>query len=124
MKKPLLLLGFALALSSTASSANSYNISTSNGAGCVQNESTGRSMETDVSYNTETKGSIITLKYKVEFGKGNLDKLDCSRLYNITVEKQQLQLDTSKLELELLKLQIKALKEGKPATVISNANDW
>ena len=124
MKKPLLLLGFALALSSTASSANSYNISTSNGAGCVQNESTGKSMETGINHNTTTQQSTITLKYKVEFGKGSLAKVDCSRLYNITVEKQQLQLDTSKLELELLKLQIKALKEGKPATVISNANDW
>jgi len=81
-------------------------------------------METDVSYNTQTRGSIVTLRYTVEFGKGNLAKVDCSRLYNITVEKQQLQLDTSRLELELLKLQIKALKDGKPATVISNVNDW
>ena len=81
-------------------------------------------METDVSYNTETKGSILTLKYKVEFGQGSLAKVDCSRLYNITVEKQQLQLDTSRLELELLKLQIKALKDGQPATVISDVNDW
>ena len=81
-------------------------------------------METGINHNTTTQQSTITLKYKVEFGKGNLAKVNCSRLYNITIEKQQLQLDTSRLELELLKLQIKALKEGQPATVVSNANDW
>ena len=81
-------------------------------------------METGVNYNTATKGSAITLTYRVEFGKGSLAKINCSRLYNITVEKQQLQLDTSRLELELLKLQIKALKDGEPSTVISNVNDW
>ena len=124
MNKLLLSLGCVLALSSTVSSANSYNISTSNGGSCVQNESTGKSMETGINYNTATKGSAITLTYRVEFGKGSLAKINCSRLYNITVEKQQLQLDTSRLELELLKLQIKALKDGQPATVVSNVNDW
>tara|TARA_B110000211_G_C14014421_1_gene524703 strand:- start:760 stop:1083 length:324 start_codon:yes stop_codon:yes gene_type:complete len=106
-------------------SANSYNVTSSNGAGCSQNESTGRSIETGMDFNTATEQATVSVRYKVEFGKGSLKKIDCGSLYAISVAKQQLQLDKSLLELELLKAQIAAVNRGETAApAVTNANDW
>ena len=76
-------------------------------------------------FNTATEQATVSVRYKVEFGKGSLKKIDCGSLYAISVAKQQLQLDKSLLELELLRAQIAAVKRGEPiAPAVTNSNDW
>ena len=131
MKKLLLLAAFALASSSMVS-ANSFNINSSNGSGCTNTESSGRTMETGVDYNTSTRESVVSIKFKVEFGRGKPKKSGCEELYVIAVARDQLELDKASLELELLRAQIAALQSADNSTdnssvenlSISGGDDW
>tara|TARA_R110002096_G_scaffold118336_2_gene256221 strand:- start:57 stop:392 length:336 start_codon:yes stop_codon:yes gene_type:complete len=109
-------------------SANSFNISSSNGSACTNTETSGRTMETGVDYNSVTRASVISVRFKVEFGRGNLKSSNCAQLYDITVARDQLALDKASLELELLRAQIAALQsaDNSPVQSISTSggDDW
>lgn len=124
MKKPLLLAAFAVALSSTTvANANNYNIRNSNGAGCSQSEKSGNTFEIGTSYNSGNDSATVSATWKFDLGKASARTIDCNRLYNISVAREQLELDRARLEVELLKAQIKAAKEGKEP-VPDVTNEW
>ena len=85
-------------------------------------------METGVDYNTLTKESTVSVRFKVEFGRGNLKSSNCAQLYDITVARDQLALDKASLELELLRAQIAALQSADNSNVqsisTSGGDDW
>ena len=115
-----------------AAHANGYNINTSNNSSCSQNESasTGRSMEFNTKLDTFTNNAQIGFTYRIELGKKKINKIDCNRLFNIEIASQQLKLEKSRMELELLKAQIALTKqnmiEGKPAPAptANGGSDW
>ena len=85
-------------------------------------------METGVDYNTSTRESVVSIKFKVEFGRGKPKKSGCEELYVIAVARDQLELDKASLELELLRAQIAALQSTDNANVqsisTSGGDDW
>jgi hypothetical protein len=123
MKKVSLVLSVlsAVALSSTAS-ANSYNIQTSNGAGCSQNEDTGRSVEFGADMNTYTNEGTVSFTYNIQLGRDKLKKIDCSLMYDLEVSRQRMELERQRLELELLRAQIKNAKSKN--LEITPSDDW
>jgi hypothetical protein len=124
MKKVSLALSvlFVVALSSMAS-ANSYNVQTSNGAGCSQNEDTGRTMQFGTSINTATNEGTLSATYTIQLGKKKLRKVDCNRLYDISIKRQEIQLEREQLELELLRTQI-ANTKSQNSNQITLGDDW
>jgi hypothetical protein len=123
MKKVSLVLSVlsAVALSSMAA-ANSYNVQTSNGAGCTQNENTGRSVEFGADMNTYTNEGTVSFTYNIQLGRDKLKKIDCSRMYDIEVSRQQMELERQRLELQLLRTQIAQAKAEKRE--ITSSDDW
>ena len=116
-----------VALSSMAS-ADSYNVQTSDGAGCSQNESTGRSVEFGANVNTFTQEAEVSVMYKIELGKKKLrrNRVNCNDLYDISLRRQNLQLRREQLEIELLRVQLanaKAQNNNNNATITSS-DDW
>jgi len=116
-----------VALSSMAS-ADSYNVQTSDGAGCSQNESTGRSVEFGANVNTFTQEAEVSVMYKIELGKKKLrrNRVNCNDLYDISLRRQNLQLRREQLEIELLRIQLanaKAQNNNNNATITSS-DDW
>jgi len=129
MKKMTLALSVlsVVALSSMAS-ADSYNVQTSDGAGCSQNESTGRSVEFGANVNTFTQEAEVSVMYKIELGKKKLrrNRVNCNDLYDISLRRQNLQLRREQLEIELLRVQLanaKAQNNNNNATITSS-DDW
>jgi hypothetical protein len=112
---------FVVALSSMAS-ANSYSITTSNGAGCTQNENTGRSVEFGADMNTYTNEGTVSFTYNIQLGRDKLKTIDCSRMYDIEVSRQQNELERQRLELQLLRTQIAQAKAEKRK--ITSSDDW
>jgi hypothetical protein len=112
---------FVVALSSMAS-ANSYSITTSNGAGCTQNENTGRSLEFGADMNTYTNEGTVSFTYNIQLGRDKLKTIDCSRMYDIEVSRQQNELERQRLELQLLRTQIAQAKAEKRE--ITSSDDW
>ena len=123
--KPQLLLAASVAalLFTTAAHSNSYNIRNSNGSGCSQSEGTGRGFEAYTTHDSTSDTTTLSATWTFELGKEKLQKIDCNRLYEISIRHEQLKLDKAYLELELLRAQIKAAKAGK--TVPKPAgDDW
>jgi len=116
MKKQLLLLGFALGLSSTAIAAN-YSVTTSNGSACTQNEETAATMEFGTELDTITQQGKVFAKWVFKIGQEDLTKIDCSLMYANEVERQT-------LELERLKMEIKMLKSQLNPTLPASGDDW
>ena len=85
-------------------------------------------METGVDYNSLTRASVISVRFKVEFGRGNLPSSNCTQLYDIAVARDQIALDKASLELELLRAQIAALQSADNSPVqsilTSGGDDW
>lgn len=112
---------------STFALAESYTINNGNGASCSSNESSGKSVE----YSLDTidlmemgeQGIKAGIKFKFQLGKGKLQKVDCNRLFNISVQKEQMELDRAKLEIEILKAQLIAVQNGEQI-VINTGSDW
>ena len=124
MNKQVLLAGFVVALSlTTVASANNYNIRGSNGSACGQSESTGKSVEFGTSFDSATNDTTLTATWTFELGRDKLNKIDCNRLYDVTIQKERLELDKARLELELLRAQIAAAKNGTEAPK-SIGDDW
>ena len=98
-----------VALSSTAS-ADSYNITTSNGAGCTQTEDTGHTIETGAETNSRNDSTTAFVKMTWTLGKNKLPKIDCAHMYNLEVARQRLELERQTLELELLREQLSTAK--------------
>tara|TARA_B110000093_G_scaffold149755_1_gene163408 strand:+ start:3428 stop:3802 length:375 start_codon:yes stop_codon:yes gene_type:complete len=116
MKKPVLLAAFVAALSlTTIANANNYNVRNSNGAACSQSEDTGSKMEVGTTYNSFSDSTSVTAKWTFELGKGKLKKIDCNRLFNISIAREQLELDRARLEIQLLKAKIEAAKNSTEA---------
>jgi|13_taG_2_1085334.scaffolds.fasta_scaffold30854_3 hypothetical protein len=112
-----------------AAHANNYSINTSNSSACSQTESSGRSVEFTSEFDSRSQNATIGIAYRIELGKKKLPKIDCNRLFNIEVAKQQLELDKARMELELLKAQIEATKQsminGEPAPApLTTGDDW
>jgi cell shape-determining protein MreC len=125
MKKMTLALSVlsAVALSSMAS-ADSYSVQTSDGAGCSQNENTGRSIEFGADVNTYTQETNLSVMYRVELGKRNLRQVDCNQLYDISLRRQNLQLQREELEIELLRVQLANARERNNSNAITDGDDW
>ena len=130
MKKMALALSVlsVVALSSMAS-ADSYNVQTSDGAGCSQNESTGRSVEFGTNVNTFTREAEVSVMYKIEIGKKKLsrNRVNCNHLYDISLRRQNLQLQREQLEIELLRAQLanaKAQLNNNNTATITSSDDW
>ena len=120
----MLLAAFAAALlSTTVANANNYNVRNSNGAGCSQTEETGNKLEFGSSFNTATDDAKVTAMWTIQLGRDKLKKIDCNRLYNLSIQKEQLDLDKARLELVLLREQIAAVKNGTEAPK-AIGDDW
>jgi hypothetical protein len=110
-------------------SADSYNVQTSDGAGCSQNESTGRSVEFGANVNTFTQEAEVSVMYKIELGKKKLrrNRVNCNDLYDISLRRQNLQLRREQLEIELLRVQLanaKAQNNNNNNATITSSDDW
>ncbi len=125
MKKLLCLAACVFGLSFSAQ-ADSYNVTTSNGSGCSQNEASNKNFSFGSEFDTVSQQGKLVAKFTIELGKKSR-KIDCNRLYNISVKREQLSLDKANIEIELLKAQLEALKSGKApkeAVGINNGDDW
>ncbi len=107
----------------TVANANSYNVRNSDGAGCSQNEDTGKSLEFGTTYDSASDNTTFSAMWTFQLGKQKMRKIDCNRLFDITVAREQLELDKARLELQLLRAQIKAAKSGTEAPQ-SVGDDW
>ena len=124
MKKPVLLAAFVVvSLLTTPASANNYNIRNAQGASCSQTESTGKSFEIGTSFDSFNDKATVSATWKFELGRDKLKKVDCNRLYNVSVKREQLELDKAYLELELLRAQIAAAKNGTEPPK-ATGDDW
>jgi len=124
MRKQVLLAGFVAALSlTTAANANNYNVRNANGASCSQTESTGKSFEINTSLDSFNDRAQVSATWKFELGRDKLQKIDCNRFFNLSVKREQLELDKAYLELELLRAQIAAVKNGTEAPK-AVGEDW
>ena len=77
-------------------------------------------------FDTVSQQGKLVAKFTIGLGKKS-KKIDCNRLYNISVKREQLSLDKANLEIELLKAQLEAFKSGKApkeAVEINNGDDW
>ena len=127
MRKLLCLAAFALGYSSLVAQADSYTIATKDGSTCSQQESkSDKSFSFGTNFDTQKQEGTLTARFTIELGGNKVRKVDCNRLYNISVQRDQLALDKALLEIELMRAQIDAIKAGRPleegATI--GANDW
>lgn len=124
MKKQVLLAASVAVLSlTTVANANNYNVRNSNGAGCSQSEKSGNTFELGTSYNSGNDSATVSATWKFDLGRKGASTIDCNRLFNISVAREQLELNRARLEIDLLKAQIKAAKEGKEP-MPDASNDW
>ena len=124
MRKQVLLAGFVVALSlTTAANANNYSVRNSNGAGCTQTEDTGKQLEFGTSFNSANDSATMSATWTFQLGKDKLKKIDCGRLFDISIQREQLELDKARLEVQLLKAQISATKNGTEAPK-AIGDDW
>jgi hypothetical protein len=121
MKKQVLLAAFVVGLSSTALHAN-QTVTTSNGSGCSNNQSTGQKLSLGTEFDTFTEQGTVFLKMEWELGRHKIPAMDCNRLYNIEVSKQQLELQKLQMEIELMKAKIEAAKVS--GNNPSTGDDW
>lgn len=122
MKKHLLLAVCVLGLSSTALQASNQSITTSNGSGCTNSGDTGHTMSAGTEVNSETDGVTAFVKMTWTLGQNKINKMDCNKLFNIEVAKQQIELEKLQLELELMKASIANAKNNNET--INTNNDW
>mgnify|MGYP003645733444 CR=1 FL=1 len=124
MRKQVLLAAFVAALSlTTIANANSYNIRNANGAGCSQTESTGKQFQLGTNFNTLSDSATVSATWTIDLGRDKLKKIDCNRLYDISIEKENLELTKARLEIELLRAQIAAANNGTEMPK-STGDDW
>ena len=121
MKKQVLLAAFVVGLSSTALHAN-QSVTTSNGSGCSNNQSTGQKLSVGTEFDTFTEQGTVFLKMEWELGRHKIPQIDCNRLYQIEVSKQQLELQKLQMEIELMKAKIEAAKNS--PTPVATGDDW
>lgn len=81
-------------------------------------------MEFGTSINTFNNEGTVSATYKIELGKKKLRKVDCNRLYDISIKRQELQLQREQLELVLLQAQINALKNKETIVPVTSVDDW
>jgi len=117
MKQRLLLLGFALGLSSTAL-ASSYSVTTSTGGGCTQNEETATTIEVGTELDTLTQRGKVFAKWVYKVPLADTNKLDCTVMYDNEVQKQSMELERMQMEIAVLRKQLIANKS--PVT----GDDW
>ena len=122
MKKQVLLVVCALGLSSTALHASNHSISTSNGSGCTNSHDTGHTMSAGTEVDSNTDGVTAFVKMTWTLGQNKINKIDCQRLFDIEVAKQQLELEKLQLELELMKAKIANAKNTNET--INTSDDW
>jgi len=120
MKKHLLLAVCALGLSSTALHASNQSVTTSNGSGCTNNQSTGQTMSVGTEVNSDSQSATAFVKLEWELGRDKIPRIDCDRLFNIELAKQELELEKLRLELQIMKDKI--AKSG--STEITTGDDW
>ena len=131
MKRHLYLAVFVLGcLSSAQVQADNYTVSTSYGSTCTQSQnSSNKKFSVGTDFNTESQEGILSAKFTIALGGSKAKKIDCNRLYEISVKSEQLSLDRATLEVELLRAQLEAIKSGKkeqaPVTeTLSSSDDW
>lgn len=117
MKQQLLLLGFALGLSLTAS-ASSYSVTTSTGGGCTQNEDTAMTVEWGTEMDALTQHGKVFAKWVYKVPLVDTNKIDCTTMYNNEVTKQSMELERMQMEIAVLRKQLIANKS--PVT----GDDW
>jgi hypothetical protein len=72
--------------------------------------------------NTYTNEGTVSFTYNIQLGRDKLKKIDCSRMYDIEVSRQQMELERQRLELQLLRTQIAQAKAEKRE--ITSSDDW
>ena len=122
MKKHLLLAVCVLGLSSTALHASNQSITTSNGSGCSNSSDTGHTMSVGTEVDSYDQSATAFVKMTWTLGQNKINKIDCERLFNIEVAKQQLELEKLQLELELMKAKIANAKNTNET--INTSDDW
>ena len=122
MKKQVLLAVCVLGLSSTALHASNQSVTTSNGSGCSNSHNTGHTMSAGTEVDSNTDGVTAFVKMTWTLGQNKINKIDCERLFNIEVAKQQLELEKLQLELELMKAKIANAKNTNET--INTSDDW
>ena len=120
MKKHLLLAVCALGLSSTALHASNQSVTTSNGSGCTNNQSTGQTMSVGTEVDSDSQSATAFVKLEWELGRHKIPQIDCDRLFNIELAKQELELEKLRLELKIMKDKI--AKSG--SAEITTGDDW
>lgn len=112
----------SLSMATLASaSSNSYTVNSSDGASCSQNEQSGSQVEFGTDLDSVTNEGRVFVKWVVKVGHEDLSKIDCSRLYNIEVQMQELQLDRLKMEIAMLKAQ---LANPNSKDLPASGDDW
>jgi len=125
MKKQVLLVVFALGLSSTVF-ADNYSVRTADGTSCNSSETTAADVSVGTRFNEETGTGSFEARYTYQLGKKKQSKLNCKRLYDIALSKERLKLEKAQLELELLKIQMMRAQRDKISDIetLSTGDDW
>jgi len=125
MKKQVLLVVFALGLSSTVF-ADNYSVRTSDGTSCNSSEDTGQKVSFGTNFDSQTQTGSFEARYTYQLGKKKQSKLNCKRLYDIALSRERIKLEKTQLELELLKVQIRQAQKQKTSNVetITVGDDW
>ena len=79
-------------------------------------------MEVGTEVDSHTDSATAFVKMVWTLGQHKIPTIDCERLFNIEVAKQQLELEKLQLELELMKAKIAAAKQNQET--VSTTDDW
>jgi len=75
---------------------------------------------TEVDSNTDGVTAFVKMTWTL--GQNKINKIDCNKLFNIEVAKQELELEKLKLELQLMKAKIANAKNNNET--INTGDDW
>lgn len=137
--KNVILATVAAATLASAASAESLNLSagsdrirTSHGAECQTSLDTGKYFHIESFANKDNMGNQtdfgvqVGVTFMLGMDKINSRRVDCNRMYDLQVQRDQLELIKMREEIALLRAQRKALLEGQAAATAAPAagDDW
>lgn len=96
-------------------------VTTSNGASCSQDTSTGRWAEFNAETNPNNNDTTFSFTYKIELGRDKIRHNDCTTMYDLEVRRQRLELQRLELELQQMRSQINSNNKQQPVTT---GDDW
>lgn len=95
------------------SSLGNDSFRSSNGAECSTNRETGRNLSFGTFGREQEDGQYnqgVYIEYSIKLGKER-SRIDCSRLFDVEMERQKLEIERLKAELELIKSETKSTSD-------------